>query len=366
MTLDEPRPDDAAPDSLLDPPPAGFGAEIRDAVSVRTVSLVLGVLLIQLAFIASYVGAFHDPTPHAIPVAVVAPGPTGQQLISQINALTGRPLDATAAATPAEATALVKAGSRSGALIINPSGTSDTLLVASGGGASVVTAVEQVANQLESAQGRSVTVSDVVPLQTGDGRGLTGFYLVLGWLVGGYLVAALLGIAKGARPANTRRAVIRLLAIAPYAVLSGLGGAVIVGPVFGALSGHFWALWGLGVLLVYSAAAVTFAFQILAGVLGIGLTVLLFVVLGNPSAGGAYQAALLPAFWRVLSTVLPNGAGTTAVRDVVYFSSRNVTSPILVITAWLLGGVVVALLASLRLDHHRTTSARSAVIDAST
>jgi maltodextrin utilization protein YvdJ len=35
-----------------------FLAEFRDAVSVRTVLLVVGVLLLQLGFILSYVGAF--------------------------------------------------------------------------------------------------------------------------------------------------------------------------------------------------------------------------------------------------------------------------------------------------------------------
>jgi hypothetical protein len=128
---------------------------------------------------------------------------------------------------------------------------------------------------------------------------------VIGWIVGGYLVAALLGITRGARPANTRRAVIRLLALVPYALLSGLGGALIVDQLLGALTGHFAALFGVGFLLVLAAATVTLAFQILAGIIGIGLTVLLFVVLGNPSAGGAYQRELLPGFWRTIGGALP-------------------------------------------------------------
>jgi hypothetical protein len=144
--------------------------------------------------------------------------------------------------------------------------------------------------------------------------------------------------------------VIRLVAVVPYALASGLGGAIIVDPVLGAVTGHFAALWGLGVLLVYAAAAVTLAFQVLAGVLGIGLTVLVFVVLGNPSAGGAYQPSVLPPFWRALSGALPNGAGTAAVRSIVYFHGHGIVGNLLTICAWLVGGVVVALLASLRHD----------------
>jgi hypothetical protein len=52
---------------------SGLAADLRDAVSPRTAILFLGVLLIELAFILSYVGAFHTPRPHRIPVAVVAP-----------------------------------------------------------------------------------------------------------------------------------------------------------------------------------------------------------------------------------------------------------------------------------------------------
>ena len=45
------------------------------------------------------------------------------------------------------------------------------------------------------------TVTDAVPAQPGDARGLTDFYLVVGWLIGGYLVAALL---EHRHPATTR------------------------------------------------------------------------------------------------------------------------------------------------------------------
>lgn len=101
-------------------------------------------------------------------------------------------------------------------MIVDPKGTTDTLLVASGGGTSVVQAVEEVGQQVVAAQQkRTLTVTDLVPLQAGDGRGLTEFYPVIGWLVGGYLMAALLGMSKGARPATTRRALFRLYAVVP-------------------------------------------------------------------------------------------------------------------------------------------------------
>jgi hypothetical protein len=109
-----------------------------------------------------------------------------------------------------------------------------------------------VLTEVDATQKRTVRVSDLVPVQRGDARGLTGFYLVVGWIVGGYLVAALLGVASGARPPTPRRAVFRLAAVVPYSILSGLGGAFVVDQVLGALTGHFVALWWLGALLVAS------------------------------------------------------------------------------------------------------------------
>lgn len=53
----------------------GFLAEIKDAVTIRAALLVLGVLALQLAFITSYIGAFHHPKPSEIPIAVTAPSP---------------------------------------------------------------------------------------------------------------------------------------------------------------------------------------------------------------------------------------------------------------------------------------------------
>lgn len=327
-------------------------SEVYDAVSLRTVGLVVGVLLLQVAFIASYVGAFHDPTPHDVSIGVVAPN--AGAVVEGLDALDGAPLAAEVVDDADQARDLVVSGDLTAAFVVGTgdadAAPTDTLIVATGAGSSLATAVEEVVNGVDTQQGRTLDVTDVVPLESGDARGLTGFYLVIGWLVGGYLVASLLGVAKGARPATARRAAIRLGAAVPYAVLSGLGGALVVDPLLGALTGHFWGLWGLGTLLVLSAATVTMALQVLAGTLGIGLTVLLFVVLGNPSAGGAYQTELLPAFWRVLGTWIPNGAGTTAVRRLVYFPDQSVTFQVLLIAAYAVVGAGITLAATAR--HH--------------
>jgi hypothetical protein len=339
-------------------------ADFKDAVALRTVALILGVLLQQLGFILSYVGAFHAPTPQNIPLAVVSGSQqASNQSVAKLNAIVGSPLAAVTLADRATAERQIRSGEISAALIINTQGTADTLLTSSGGGVSVASAVTEVVDRVEASQQRTVTAIDIVPLQSGDGRGLTGFYLVIGWIVGGYLVAALLGVSAGARPSTPRRAYFRLGAIVPYAILSGLGGTLIVDQVLGALTGHFWTLWWLGALLVAAAATVTMAFQVLFGVLGIGITVLVFVVLGNPSAGGAYQTTLLPPFWRWLSNGLPNGAGTDAVRRIVYLGSSGITGHLVVIAGYVVVGAVIAAGGSLLMHRRAASPAGVATVD---
>jgi hypothetical protein len=342
--------------------PKSFWQEIKDAVAPRTVVLVVGVLLLQLGFVLSYVGAFHQPTPQHVKVAVVAPAQVSGNLVAQLNGIAGTPLQVTAVADEAAARAQLANGDISAALVVNPSGTADTLLTASAGGVSTATAVQQVITAAEATQQRTVTVQDVLPVQPGDGRGLSGFYLVIGWIVGGYLIAALLGVAKGSRPANPKRAVIRLGAVVPYAILSGLGGAIVIDTALHALTGHFVALWWLGALLVFASAAMTMALQVLFGVLGIGITVLVFVVLGNPSAGGAYSADLLPPFWRAIGGWIPNGAGTAAVRKIVYFDSAGIGGNIAVIAVWAVIGLVVALGASMLMQRRKSNSAEGVLV----
>jgi hypothetical protein len=322
----------------------GFMSELRDAISVRAFAFVLAGLFIQLAFILSYVGAFHSPKPHDISVAVVAPSQVSAQVVAQLNALDGKPVEATAVVDEATARQQILHRETDAAFVLNATGTTDTLLVASAGGPSLSATAAQIAQTLEASQHRSVTVTDIRSPNSADGRGMTSFYLVIGWAIGGYLVASILGTAGGARPANTHRTVIRLGALLIYSVVSGIAGALIIGSLFHALPGHFLALSAIGTLIVFASAATAVALQVLFGIIGVGLSILLFVVLGNPSSGGVYPASLLPAFWRAIGQYLPPGAGTTLVRNTVYFTGHGTASAKWTLLGYALAGTLISLL----------------------
>ncbi|GAA1967666.1 DUF3533 domain-containing protein [Kitasatospora viridis] len=323
----------------------GFVGELKDAVTGRAAAMVIATLLLQLGFVVSYVGALHHPTPHRLSIGVAAPAQVQPQLIGALRQVPNDAVEPVPVASAADAEARIKDQKIYAALLFDPAGTQDVLLVADARGPAASVAAQTIVTALEQSQGRTVQVRDVVPLAAGDAKGLSAFYLVIGWCVGGYLVASILGISAGSRPANRDRAVIRTGVLALYSLAAGLGGAVIVGPVLGALPGSTAGLWGVGSLVVFAVGAVTMALQCLFDIVGIGLAVLLFVVLGNPSAGGVYPPPLLPPFWRAIGGWLPNGAGTDAARSIAYFGGTNLTAPLLVLSAWAVAGVAVALLA---------------------
>ncbi|MEU0201270.1 MULTISPECIES: DUF3533 domain-containing protein [unclassified Streptomyces] len=329
-------------------PHRSFLAEVRDAVTPRATLLILGVIALQLLFIASYVGALHDPKPRDVPFGVVAPRDASAQAVTRLERLPGSPLDPRA--LPDEATARDRIMTRDidAALVIDPTATTDTLLVASGGGRVLSTTLTSLVTTLERSEKRTLRTVDVVPSATHDPNGLSSFYLVIGWSVGGYLGAAALAISAGAKPADPTRAAIRLAVLALVAIIGGLGGALIAGPVLDAVPGSTAALWGLGTLIIFAVGAATLALQGLFGTIGIGLVILLVVILGNPSAGGALPPPLLPPFWKAIGPALPPGAGTWATRSIAYFDTNAMTGPLLVLAAWALAGTAITLTAAAR------------------
>lgn len=179
-----------------------------------------------------------------MPFGVVAPAQVSEQLVGKLDRLSGSPW------TPVRCppSGPRDSSSRTGRSTAHSSSARAAAPTGCwwphGGGASLAQAVELVVRAAEKAEHRTVRTVDVTPAARGDSRSLSSFYLVVGWCVGGYLCAAILAISAGARPSNGHRAVIRLAALALYAIVAGLVSAIIVGPVLGALPGTFFGLWG--------------------------------------------------------------------------------------------------------------------------
>ncbi|MEU6393733.1 DUF3533 domain-containing protein [Streptomyces sp. NPDC046939] len=335
-----------------------FADEFRSAVTPRATLLVIGVLALQLLFIASYVGALHNPTPKDVPFGVVAPvEQAARQAEQRMAKLPGSPLDPRVVADEKTARRQIMDRKIDGALVLDPRGSKDTLLVASGGGTVLASALETIATKVDGAERRSVEKVDVAPASPSDFDGLSAFYLVVGWCVGGYLCASIMSISAGSRTSSPQRALIRLGAMAVVSVIGGIGGSWIIGDsILGALPGSFWGLAGLGALVTFAVGAITLALEELTGIVGIGLAVLLVVIAGNPSAGGAFPLPMLPPFWQAIGPWLPPGAGTWAARSIAYFHGNALTKPLLVLSGWAVLGVVVTLLTTALRERGRSTA----------
>ncbi|MGW4389665.1 hypothetical protein [Streptomyces sp. NPDC004685] len=163
------------------PPRGSLPDEVKSAVTPRAALLVIGVIALQLLFIASCVGAPHNPKPKDVAFGVATPVPAvAQQTADRLDRLPGSPLDPRTVTGAAAARDKVMNREGYGALITDPRGTTDTLLVAPGGGTVLPSALDGLITTLEAAQHRTVRTVDVAPASPQDFDGLSSFYLVAG------------------------------------------------------------------------------------------------------------------------------------------------------------------------------------------
>lgn len=309
----------------------------------KVVWISVGVLILQLGFIASYVAAFHQPTPREIPIAVVAeqgiPAGVDTDTVDKLNGIDGTPLQARAVASTEDARALIRDREVLGAYVLSASGT-DTLITASAAGSSISAALESIFTQVEQSQNRQFVVRDDIPVGIHDNRGLSGFYLSVGWVVGGYLLAAAIGLLVGA-PKSRRDAAAQLGIFAGYSILSGALGAFIVTSLLGTFAGHWFPLWLLGTGVVFATSVFTLGLRAAIGVAAVPIAIIVFVILGNPSAGGAFGPYVLPEFYAAVGRWITPGIGTEGVRSIVYFSGNGLGQPALALAVYAVVGIAL-------------------------
>jgi hypothetical protein len=307
------------------------------APTPKAVTLVLfPALVLMLAFAFSYVGAFHEPTPHDVPVAVVGLPAAAVQL----SRLPGDPLEARQASSRSDALSQIDDREVYGAY--EPA--TNRLFVASAANRATAIALEETFNRVASAQGRpAVHVTDVKPLPAADPNGTAAFYAVIAWMFGGYIGATLIGLIGSPRSSSRQRAAARIGALAGFSILAGILSVVMLRASFGVFSGHVVALCAIAALTIFASGAATAGIQAAAGPVGTGLVILVFVILGNSASGGPFARPLLPGLWRTIGGVLPPAASVDLTRSALFFDGARITGPILVLVFWGALGTLLAL-----------------------
>ena len=307
------------------------------APSPKAVALVLlPALVLMLAFAFSYVGAFHDPTPHNVPLAVVGP----PAVAAQLDRLPGDPLDTRESASRADALAQIDDREVYGAY----ESATNRLFVASAANRATAIALEATLNRVAAARGgRAVRVTDVKPLPPKDPVGTAAFYAMIAWVFGGYIGSTLIGLIGAPRSRSHARGAARIGALAGFSVVAGILSVVLMRACFGVFAGHVVAMCAIAALTIFASGAATAGIQAAIGPAGTGLVILLFVILGNAASGGPFARPLLPGLWRTLGGVLPPGASVDLARATLFFDGARIAGPILVLVAWAAAGTALVI-----------------------
>ena len=288
------------------------------------------VLLVQALFVTSYVGALHRAQPRSVPFGVVGPPALAGAVAQHFSLHTRTYVD--------EAAALRAIDHRTvyGALVTDAKGA--RLIVAPAAGATAALGLTTAFTTVAAAGGVKLAVVQVHPLPPGDRSGAVSFLVTMALVVGGYL-SATIATTVAAAAAGRGRAPI----LAVVAVLGALVTDVVAGPILGALpTDKFFVLWALFAFLMLAVAYAAAALQTLFGVAGTLIVIVVFVIFGAPAAGGTLPRPFLPTFWSTIGPYLPPGAGTTMVRNTLYFGGNGIGLSLIVLAVYLVvGGAIV-------------------------
>lgn len=329
--------------------PTTTAAEAPHRVPMRTVlSHVAIPIIMGLAMALAYLGGFHRPVPHHLPVAVVGTPAQAGAAAAQIEAATGDALDLRVVPTRAQAEDQLRHLQIDGAFI--PSATTPTLLTASAASDSTTTAVTKVFTAVALHQNRPLTVHDVVPVSEQDPIGQNGFFFLVPLSVGSYAAAIAIGAAGATRRFRERLGLV--LGTGVTIATLYLAAAMIVFNMFG---GHGPAVWALSVLYSTTVLAIGMGLHPLVGRFCTLLFSVVFVALNFTSSGGVLRPEMQNGFYRWLHDFWIGSGMLDALRHVLYFPNAAWAHALWILFGWFMAGLFCLGMAALnerRLARH--------------
>ncbi|HSZ42434.1 MAG TPA: universal stress protein [Trebonia sp.] len=293
-----------------------------------------GFIVASAAFVAIFVAvtltAFHQPTPHDLPVGIAGPAAVTRQVEHALDGAAPGSFSFRGYASQAAATAGIERRQIDGALLV--SGGNLRLLVTQAGGTAPAQALTGAFTAVAARSGHQLTVSDVVPPGGRDTEALSSWFVMLSVLIP--------SLAAGSASAMAFRRARRA-----WAVIAPAAAAVVIGVVAAGIADD---IAGLGNYAAIAAIVALFSLAISAptALLAriwpplVALAVLAFIVFGIPVSGGpANLAGFIPGFMRALTPVLPLGVGASTIRDVVYFGGHGTGAYLWTLAAWALASI---------------------------
>lgn len=293
-------------------------------------------LFFVIMFCLCYVSAFHSPTPNNAPIAVAGPSSVTAPLIAGMEATSGNKFDIVATDTAADAMDRINNRDAIGAIEI---GDTVTAHIATGAGASTVSAVTSLAHSIADQTGQQVTVVDSAPVTARDSSTVGLFYFLIVCTLGGYLTITVLSQVAP-----------RMRLKEQYSILAG---AAILTPIiafaitsifmhaFGASFGQILQLLGISMVYTFTVGAVSILLNRLIGQAAIFAVLTVLVFINFPSSGGAIPVSFLPSFWQHIHSFWLGSAAMEPIRSVIYFDGNGAGHHLIVLGIWLLAALAL-------------------------
>jgi hypothetical protein len=300
----------------------------------KRLRIPLGLVAINVTFAAMFtalaLSAFHEPTPHAVPVGIIAPARVAAQVRGALEGRAPGGFDLRAYPGEPQARAGIADRQVDGAVIATSRAV--TLLVAPAGGSAPAQLLTTTFSGLATRTRRQFAVLDAVPPHHDDSLALSPFFTVLCVLFPSLAIGA-----ASAHLFREHRTAWRIAVPALAAMAIGLTAAAVADGVSG--SGHYLSIAGIVALFSLAISAPTAALGRLRLPL-IGLAIVTFLIFGIPASGGPSDlGAFGPGFLRALDSALPLGIAADAVRNTVYFHGHDIAGNLWVLSAWAAAGI---------------------------
>jgi hypothetical protein len=287
--------------------------------AILAIPVVVAVILALFAWPAAKVG------PRDLPIGVAGP----ESIERQLTAQDGR-FDVHRYASEADARAAIEDREVYGAFVATASG--PKVLIASAASSAVAQALTHAAAE------SGAPIDDVVAASpAGSALASSLLPLVLAGLLTGALAAAI-----------TTSAAKRAGLVIGGALLAGLAATAVVQGWLDIVGGD-WVANAAGLsLIVLAIAALTTGLEALMGKIGILVTALTMVFVGNPFSAVATGPEMLPTPAGAIGQLLPPGAGGNLLRSTGFFDGAGAGEHVAVLAIWALVGLAALAIAAVR------------------
>ena len=306
---------------------------------------VLIPLVLAIGMGLAYLGAFHSPTPHEVPVGIVGSSQQTELFAQKLTDESDGKFVAHVVGSADEARQQVREGTLAGAFVAQR--TQATIIVGTTNSPVAAEAVQKLFGPIAFERQLPVQVDDVMPTGANDGTGQGLFFMLVGLSIGGYTSA----LVVAAFAARLKAAWTGLAAVVTTGVIAALS-TVIAGPIFGVVTNHAWQIFLISWLYVLTVTLFGVALHPVLGSWTTPTLTIMFVMLNFTSSGGILPSNFQPGIFQGLNQFWIGRAWVDMARGLQYNPWLDLGRPALTLCLWTAAAIVLILVVrALRAKH---------------